>query len=139
MKLSQKIKHIKRHKKNKKFIDTVCFIFQLAQDSYDHKVIVSPKVYYVMEYALGLIPPNVIKSSFLNDNDYVIVPIDLFSTDNEKMIYELSGIPYLLHKEPSEETVKELEDIPLSQFVNPELYMDMVRPTPINSIIIKGI
>lgn len=124
MKLFQKIKHIKRHKKNKKFIDTVRFIFQLAQDSYDHKMIVSPKVYYVMEYVLGfIIPSNVIESSFLDNDDYLIVPIELFGSDNEKMIYELSGISNLHHKEPSEETVKELEDIPLSQFVNPELYI----------------
>lgn len=150
MKLSQKIKHIKRHKANKrfaKFADNVHFTaMECLLNGNEVILFVSPKLYSVIESRRYHVLKN-IKSSCLtcNDNQIVTIPRDLvkFYNDNElDYIKEWCGIPKgvdipftpgserieYLRKQLDEETVNQLNNIPLGQFVNPELYMHIDKP-----------
>jgi len=132
MKLSQKIKHIKRHRANKRFAKFAdSFHFAAAKcflDGNENVFIVSPRLYSIMENRKGCIPKNIKQSPLNCDRQIIAVPKDIieFYNDNElDYIKEWCGIPNL-HKE----TANQLNNIPLGQFVNPELYCNMgvVKP-----------
>ena len=134
MKLSQKIKHIKRHRKNKrfaKFADDIHFdAAECFLDGNENVFIVSPRLYDVMNRRKGCVPKNIKQSPVNCDRQIIAVPRDIigFYNNNElDYLKECCGIPNL-HKEPDEETVNQLNNIPLSQFVNPELYMHIDKP-----------
>ena len=145
MKLSQKIKHIKRHRKNKriaKYADDVHFAAAECFLTGDKNIfIVSQRLYSIMENRKHCVPKNV-KPSVLNcDNEIITVPRDIgeFWNRNElDYIKEWCGIPNL-HKEPNEETIQELNNIPLSQFVNPELYMHIDKPIAPDITTLNGV
>jgi len=131
MKLFRKIKHIKRHRANKRFAKYADDIHFAAAECFlngnENMFIVSPRLYTVMNCRKGCVPKNIKQSPLNCDNQIITVPRDIieFYNDNElNCLKEWYGI---FHKEPSKETVKELEDIPLSQFVNPELYMRRIN------------
>lgn len=145
MKLSQKIKHIKRHWKNKrtaKYADDVRFA---AAECYlkGEQIIffVSQRLYSIMESRKHCVPKNV-KPSALNCGDEIItVPRDItefFNRNELDYIKEWCGIPNL-HKQPSKETIQELNNIPLSQFVNPELYMHVDKPIAPDITTLNGV
>lgn len=89
MKLSQKIKHIKRHRKNKRFAKFADgFHYAAAEcflDGNENVFIVSSRLYNVMNRRKGCVPKN-IKSSSLNcDSEIITVPRDIteFYNDNQ--------------------------------------------------------
>jgi hypothetical protein len=145
MKLSQKIKHIKRHRKNKriaKYADDIHFAAAECFLSGDKNIfIISQRLYSIMESRRHYVPKN-IKSSALNcDNEIITVPRDIteFYNSNElDYIEEWCGIPNL-HKQPSEETIQELNNIPLGQFVNPELYIHIDKPIAPDITTLNGV
>ena len=100
MKLSQKIKHIKRHKNNKriaKYADDVHFAAAECFLTGDKNVfVISQRLYFIMKSRGHYIPKN-IKSSGLNRDDEIItVPRDIteFYNDNKlDYIKEWCGIP----------------------------------------------
>lgn len=142
MKLSQKIKHIKRHRANKRFAKFVDDVHFAAADSIlngnGNVFIVSSRLYNVMNCRKGCVPNN-IKPSLLNcDRQIITVPgdiIEFYNRNELDYLKEWCGIPNL-HKQPDEETVNQLNNIPLGQFVNPELYCDVgvVKPNPSLSV-----
>lgn len=145
MKLFQKIKHIKRHRKNKriaKYADDVHFV---AAECFlrGEQIIffVSQRLYSIMESRRDYVPKNV-KPSALNCGDEIItVPRDIgefMNRDELDYIKEWCGIPNL-HKQLSEETIQELNNIPLGQFVNPELYMHIDKPIAPDIITLNGV
>ena len=145
MKLSQKIKHIKRHKENKRFAKYADDIHFAAAESFlngnEDMFIISLKLYYVIGNRRGYVPKNVI-NSWLCDNDRIItVPSEVYNFYNDNVasyIKEWAGIPNL-HKQLDEETVKELDNIPLGQFVNPELYMHIDKPIAPDITTLNGV
>ena len=100
MKLSQKIKHIKRHRKNKriaKYVDDIHFAAAECFLSGDKNIfIISQRLYSIMESRRHYVPKN-IKSSALNcDNEIITLPRDIieFYNSNElDYIKEWCGIP----------------------------------------------
>lgn len=145
MKLSQKIKHIKRHKKNKriaKYADDVHFAAAECFLKGEQIVFfVSQRLYSIMENRKHCVPKNIKPSALNCDAEIITVPrdIDEFMNRNElDYIRELCDIPNL-HKQPSEEIIQELNNIPLSQFVNPELYMHIDKPIAPDITTLNGV
>ena len=145
MKLSQKIKHIKRHRKNKRFAKFADdFHYAAAEcflDGNENVFIVSPRLYNVMNRRKGCVPKNIKQSPVNCDRQIITVPRDIsgFYNNNElDYLKEWCGIPNL-HKEPDEETVNQLSNIPLSQFVNPELYMCIDKPIAPDITTLNGV
>lgn len=125
MKLSQKIKHIKRHRANKrfaKFADN--FHFAAAEcflNGNENVFIVSPRLYNVMNLRKGCVPKNIKQSPLNCDRQIIAVPkdiIEFYEDDELDYLKDWYGISNL-HKE----TANQLNNIPLGQFVNPELYI----------------
>ena len=120
MKLSQKIKHIKRHRANKrfaKFADSFHFVaVECSLNGNENVFIISSRLYNVMNRRKGCVPKN-IKSSSLNcDSEIITVPRDIIDFYNEP-----NYLKELIHKKLDEESINQLSNIPLGQFVNPEL------------------
>lgn len=134
MKLSQKIKHIKRHRANKRFAKFADNIHFVASDSIlngnGDMFIVSPRLYNVMNRRKGCVPKNIKQSPLNCDREIITVPRDICE------FYNHNELDYIKECIFPKETVKELEDIPLSQFVNPESYCNIgiVKPNPSLSI-----
>ena len=108
MKLKQKIKHIKRHRANKRFAKFAdSFHFAAAEcflDGNENVFIVSPRLYHVMNRRKGCVPKNIKQSPLNCDRQIIAVPRDIteFYNNNElDYIKEWYGIPNL-HKEPDE-------------------------------------
>ena len=145
MKLSQKIKHVKRHRANKRFAKYADDIHFAAAESFlngnEDMFIISLKLYYVIGNRRGYVPKNII-NSWLCDNDRIItVPSEVYNFYNDNVasyIKEWAGIPNL-HKQLDEETVNELDNIPLGQFVNPELYMHIDKPIAPDITTLNGV
>lgn len=130
MKLSQKIKHIKRHRKNKKLKDRAEYIFWLViensstgnETTYDGKVyVVSTLLYEIMRMSYSYVPDCIKRSNLVEDN-FLVVPPEIIEFYDNPLDYlkEWCGI---FHKEPDEKTKEELSKLPFSMFTNPELYM----------------
>lgn len=133
MKLFQKIKHIKRHWKNKrtaKYADDVHFVAAECFLKGEQIIFfVSQRLYSIMESIRDYVPKNVKPSAFNCGDEIIKVPRDIVEFYNSNVldyIKEWCGIPNL-HKQPSKETIQELNNIPLGQFVNPELYMRRIN------------
>ena len=134
MKLSQKIKHIKRHRKNKHLKDKAETILWLAitdikRHNSDRFFIVSPLMYEIIRY-YHLVPDNLKCSDFVKEATgfMMTVPTDIYEFYNRNeadYIKECCGIFY---KEPDEKTKEELSKLPFSMFTNPELYMHIDKP-----------
>ncbi len=145
MKLFRKIKHIKRHRANKRFAKYADDVHFAAAECFlngnENMFIVSPRLYSVMNCRKGCVPKNIKQSPLNCDNQIITVPRDIieFYNDNElDYIKEWCGIPNL-HKQPSEETIQELNNIPLGQFVNPELYMHINKPIAPDITTLNGV
>ena len=145
MKLKQKINHIKRHKANKRFAKYADDIHFAAAESFlngnENMFIVSPRLYYVIGNRRGYVPKNVINSWLCDNNRIITVPSEIYNFYNDNVssyIKEWCGIPNL-HKQSDEETVKELDNIPLGQFVNPELYMRIDKPIAPDITTLNGV
>lgn len=85
MKLSQKIKHIKRHRKNKHLKDRAEYIYWLVlenssagnETTYDGKVyVVSTLLYEIMRMSYGYVP-DCIKCSGLVEDNFLVVPREI--------------------------------------------------------------
>ena len=146
MKLSQKIKHIKRHRKNKHLKDRCETILWLAimnveRHNSDRFFIVSPLTYEIIRY-YHCVPDNIKYSGFVkNATEFMMtVPEDIikfYEDDELNYIKQWCGI---FHKEPDEKTKEELSKLPFSMFTNPELYMHIDKPiAPPVSVCIKEI
>ena len=131
MKLSQKIKHIKRHRKNKKLKDRAEYIFWLVLENsstgdkttYDGQVyIVSALLYEIMRVNYTTVP-DCIKGSSLVEDNFIIVPREVAEFWNRSETDYLKEWCGIFHKEPDEKTKEELSKLPFSMFTNPELYM----------------
>lgn len=142
MKLSQKIKHIKRHRANKRFAKFADSFHYAAAECFlngnENVFIVSSRLYNVMNRRKGCVPKN-IKSSSLNcDSEIITVPRDITEFYNRNELDYLKEWYGIFHKEPSEKTVKELNNIPLGYFTNPELYwrdnIGVIKPEPTVSV-----
>ena len=133
MKLSQKIKHIKRHRKNKRFAKFAdSFHFAAAEcflDGNESVFIVSSRLYNVMNRRKGCVPKN-IKSSSLNcDSEIITVPRDITEFYSNNELSYLKEWRAILNKEV--DTVNQLNDIPLGQFV---CSIDVAIPKPSLSV-----
>lgn len=140
MKLSQKIKHIKRHRANKRFAKYANDIHFAAAESFlngnEEMFIVSPRLYNVMNCRKGCVPKNIKQSPLNCDRQIITVPRDIIEFYNDNQLKYLKEWWGIFHKEPTEETVNQLNNIPLGQFVNPELYCNIgvVKPNPSLSV-----
>lgn len=123
MKLSQKIKHIKRHRANKKFAKLVDNFHFAAVECFlngnENVFIVSSRLYNVMNCRKGCVPKN-IKSSGLNRDDEIITvykrdSYEFWNRNDADYMKEWFGI---FHKEPDEKTKEELSKLPFSMFTN---------------------
>lgn len=124
MTLRQKINHIKRHRKNKRFAKIADDVHFAASESYLNgnlmKFVISPRLYHVINVRRGYVPKNIKNTNLVSDTCIITVPTEMIDThDKLDYIKEWCG---LFHKEPSKETVEELNNIPLGYFTNPELY-----------------
>ena len=134
MKLSQQIKHIKRHRKNKHLKDkaeTILWfaITNIKRHNSDMFFIVSPLMYEIIRY-YHTVPNNLKCSGSINDTTefMMTVPEDIikfYEDDELDYIKQWCGI---FHKEPDEKTKEELSKLPFSMFTNPELYMHIDKP-----------
>lgn len=100
MKLSQKIKHIKRHRANKrfaKFADNVHFAAaECFLNGNENVFIVSPRLYDVMNRRKGCVPKNIKQSPLSCDQQIIAIPRDTteFMNNNElDYLKEWCGIP----------------------------------------------
>ena len=103
MKLSQKIKHIKRHRKNKrfaKFADSFHFAaVECFLDGNEDVFIVSPRLYNVMNRRKGCVPKNIKQSPLNCDRQIIAVPRDIIEFYNDNSLNHLKewcGIPMYL-------------------------------------------
>jgi hypothetical protein len=129
MKLFRKIKNIKRHKRNKCLRNLADGIFTAAR--YGDEMIVSSKIYNIIYFRNSHVPSNIKEfGGMKNDMTIMTVPKEVmnFYSDESLRYEEWFG---LMHQEPSEECKKQLSDIPLSQFVYPEVFapkLDAIKP-----------
>ena len=138
MKLSQKIKHIKRHRVNKRFAKFADSFHYAAAECFlngnENVFIVSSRLYNVMNRRKGCVPKN-IKSSSLNcDSEIITVPRDITEFYNEP-----NYLKAFIHKKLDEESINQLSNIPLGQFVNPELYMHIDKPIAPDITTLNGV
>ena len=127
MKLRQKINHCKRHRRNKHLknkAETICTV--ASKTDYGMMFVVNPLIYEIIRFNndnVDWIKP----SSFVGDNsDFIIAPrdiIDFYNRNETEYLKQWCGIPSIKDYPPSQESIGELSDIPLSQFAQPELYM----------------
>jgi hypothetical protein len=103
--------------------------------------IVSPLMYEIIR-CYHIVPSNLKCSGIIDDvTEFMTIPEDVFefmNRDELDYIREYCGIPNL-HKQPNEETIQELNNIPLGQFVNPELYMHIDKPIAPDIITLNGV
>ncbi len=139
MKLSQKIKHIKRHKKNKKLKERAEYIFWLVlensntcdETTYDGKVYVVSTLLYEVMRVNHIAVPNCIKCSGLVEDNFLIVPreiIKFYDNPPDYLNDYLKQWCGIFHKELDEKTKEELSKLPFSMFTNPELCMHIDKP-----------
>ena len=102
MKLSQKIKHVKRHRVNKrfaKFADDLHFAaVECFLNGNKNMFIVSSRLYHVINVRKGYVPKNIKNTNFVSDTCIITVPTDIteFYNDNKlDYIKEWCGIPNL--------------------------------------------
>jgi hypothetical protein len=103
MKLSQKIKHIKRHKKNKKLKDRAEYIYWLVlensnscdETTYDGKVYVVSTLLYEVMRVNHIAIPDCIKCSGLAEDNFLIVPGEIIEFFDNPLDYlrDWCGIP----------------------------------------------
>lgn len=95
MKLSQKIKHIKRHRANKrfaKFADNVHFAAaECFLDGNDEVFIVSSRLYNVMNRRKGCVPKNIKQSPLSCDRQIITVPRDITEFCNDNKLDYIKG------------------------------------------------
>ena len=129
MKLFRKIKNIKRHRRNKSICKIADGLFDAS--NIDKSIIVSSRLYNIIYFRKGFVPLSIKEfGGIKNDLEIITVPKKVINFyDNESLRYEeWFG---LMHQEPSEECKKQLNDIPLSQFVYPEVFapkLDAIKP-----------
>ena len=102
MKLSQKIKHIKRHRANKRFAKfadnfhftaTECFL-----NGNENVFIVGPRLYNVMNRRKGCVPKNIKQSPLNCDRQIITVPgdiIEFYNCNELDYLKDWCGIPNL--------------------------------------------
>ena len=100
MKLSQKIKHIKRHRANKRFVKLADSFHSAAAECFinDDEImfIVSSRLYNVMNRRKGCVPKNIKQSPLNCDRQIITVSRDIieFYNDNPlNYLKEWCGIP----------------------------------------------
>ena len=100
MKLSQKIKHIKRHRANKRFAKYADDVHYAAAECFldgnENVFIVSPRLYNVMNRRKGCVPKNIKQSPLNCDQQIITVSRDIteFMNNNElDYLKEWCGIP----------------------------------------------
>ena len=95
MKLSQKIKHIKRHRKNKRFAKFADdFHYAAAEcflDGNENVFIVSPRLYNVMNRRKGCVPKNIKQSPVNCDRQIIAVPRDIIEFYNDNKLDYIKG------------------------------------------------
>ena len=129
MKLFKKIKNIKRHKRNKRLRNFADNVF--TESRYGDRVIVSSKIYNIIYFRNSPVPSNIKEfGGIKNDMTIMTVPKEVmnFYSDDSLRYEEWFG---LFKKEPSEECKEQLSNIPLSQFVYPEVFapkLDAIKP-----------
>ena len=138
MKLSQKIKHIKRHRVNKRFAKFADSFHYAAAECFlngnGNMFIVSLRLYNVMNCRKGCVPKNIKQSSLNCDQQIITVPRDIIDFYNEP-----NYLKELIHKKLDEESINQLSNIPLGQFVNPELYMHVDKPIAPDICTLNGV
>ena len=100
MKLSQKIKHIKRHKNNKriaKYADDVHFAAaECFLNGNTMKFIISSRLYHVINVRRGYVPENIKNTNLVSDTCIITIPTETIDTsDRLDYIEEWCGIPNL--------------------------------------------
>lgn len=98
MKLSQKIKHIKRHKQNKRFAKMADNVHFAAANSIlngnGNVFIVSPRLYNVMNVRRGCVPKNIKNTRLVSDTCIITVPTEVINThDKLDYVKEWCDIP----------------------------------------------
>ena len=95
MKLSQKIKHIKRHRKNKRFAKFAdSFHFAAAEcflDGNENVFIVSSRLYNVMNRRKGCVPKNIKNTNLVSDTCIITVPRDITEFWNRNELDYIKG------------------------------------------------
>lgn len=134
MKLFKKIKNIKRHKRNKRLRNLADSVFTEARYG-DEMIIVSPRIYNIIYFRNSPVPSNIKEfGGIKNDFEIMTVPKELTDFYNINILkYDEWFGPLItqMHQEPSEECKKQLSNIPLSQFVHPEVFapkLDTIKP-----------
>lgn len=158
MKLSQKIKHYKRHRQNKRFAKFADNVYFAATECFLNgntmKLIISSRLYHVINVRKGHVPKNIKNTNLVSDTNIITVPTEVIDT-NDRLDYikEWCGIPKgvdipftpgserveYLREQPNEETVNQLSNIPLGQFVNPELYMGIDKSIALDICTLNGV
>lgn len=103
MRLFQKIKHIKRHKKNRKLKERAEYIFWLVlensnscdETTYDGKVCVVSILLYEIMRVNHIAIPNCIKCSNLVEDNFLVVPREIIEFYDNPLDYlkDWCGIP----------------------------------------------
>lgn len=98
MKLSQKIKHIKRHRANKRFAKFADNLHFAAAECFLNgntmMFIVSSRVYHVINVRKGYVPKNIKNTNLVSDTCIITVPTEAIDTsDRLDYIKEWCGIP----------------------------------------------
>ena len=141
MKLSQKMKHFKRHRKNKRFAKFAdSFHFAAAEcflDGNENMFIVSPRLYNVMNRRKGCIPKNIKQSPLNCDRQIITVSRDITEFYNNNELNYLKDWCGIFHKELGEKTKEEVSKLPFSMFTNPELYIgiDLAKKPDVSACI----
>jgi hypothetical protein len=95
MKLSQKIKHIKRHRKNKRFAKLADDVHFAASDSIlngnGDMFIISPRLYHVINVRKGHVPKNIKNTNFVSDTCIITVPTDIIEFYNDNKFDYIKG------------------------------------------------
>lgn len=90
MKLSQKIKHIKRHRANKRFAKLADNVHFAAAECFLNgntmKFIISSRLYHVMNVRKGCVPKNIKNTNLVSDTCIITVPTEIIDT-NDRLDY----------------------------------------------------
>lgn len=98
MKLSQKIKHIKRHRANKRFAKFADDVHFAAAECFltgnTMKFIISSRLYHVINVRKCYVPKNIKNTNLVSDTCIMTVPTETIDTyDKLDYIKEWCGVP----------------------------------------------
>lgn len=135
MNLLRKIKNCKRHRANRRIVKLADSYYFAATEVYldkpSLKIVVGQRTYNIIYFRNGFVPFNIINGGWLFPNDeFIITEKDTSYLENPPSFDDW----YKMYRSGlSKEGQEQLNNIPMSRFAQPELYLHIEKPIPITT------